>query len=85
MGVLAFNAGIFGPPLAASGQMASGEQDEDWAGFPLIARLVDRGNPLSTTSDIAGLELFGSSVVASDPFEVARILQAQTGLSSSVV
>jgi hypothetical protein len=85
MGVLAFNAGIFGPPLATSGQSSVGEQVEDWTGFPLIARLVDRGNPLSTTSDIAGLELFGSSVVASDPFEVARILQAHTGLSSSSV
>jgi hypothetical protein len=83
MGVLSFNAGIFGPPLAASGQKPVGEQEKDWTGFPLVARLVDRGNPLSTTSDIAGLELFGSSVVASDPFEVACILQAHTGLSSS--
>jgi hypothetical protein len=85
MGVLAFNAGIFGPPLATNGQSLVSKQEEDWTGFPLMARLVDRGNPLSTTSDIAGLELFGSSVVASDPFEVARILQAHTGLESSSV
>jgi hypothetical protein len=85
MGVLAFNAGIFGPPLAAGGQAVVSDLEGDWTGFPLVARLVDRGNPLSATSDIAGLELFGSSVVASDPFEVARIFQAQTGLGSSIV
>ena len=68
MGVFAFNAVIFGPPV--------GRQEDGWSGFPLIARVVDRGNPLSTTSDIAGLELFGSSVVASDPFTVARVLRS---------
>jgi hypothetical protein len=68
MGVFAFNAVIFGPPV--------GRQEDGWSGFPLVARVVDRGNPLSTTSDIAGLELFGSSVVASDPFAVARVLRS---------
>jgi hypothetical protein len=68
MGVFAFNAAIFGPPI--------GRPEEGWSGFPLVARVVDRGNPLSTTSDFAGLELFGSSVVASDPFEVARVLRS---------
>ena len=43
--------------------------------FPLVARFVDRGNPLAPTSDIAALELFGSSVIASDPFDVARALR----------
>jgi galactose-1-phosphate uridylyltransferase len=70
MGVRAFNAVIFGPPL---GGAAPG-----WEGFPLVARFVDRGNPLSPTSDIAGLELFGTSVVATDPFDVARDLRAAT-------
>jgi len=76
MGVFAFNVGIFGPPLTKS-------PENDWSGFPLVARFIDRGNPLSTTSDIAGLELFGSSVIASDPFDVARILQSHAGLDYS--
>jgi hypothetical protein len=67
MGVQAFNVAVFGPPL--------GDVDERWAGFPLVARLVDRGDPNSDASDIAAMELFGSSVIASDPFEVARALQ----------
>ncbi|HEX6799782.1 MAG TPA: hypothetical protein VF116_18880 [Ktedonobacterales bacterium] len=68
MGVRAFNAVVFGPPL--------GGAEPGWEGFPLVARFVDRGNPLSPTSDIAGLELFGTSVVATDPFDVARELRA---------
>ncbi|MFI5272488.1 MAG: hypothetical protein ACHQ4H_05575 [Ktedonobacterales bacterium] len=68
MGVRAFNAVVFGPPLGAA--------EPGWENFPIVARFVDRGNPLSPTSDIAALELFGASVVASDPFEVARTLRA---------
>ncbi len=70
MGVRAFNAVVFGPPLGAGGS------EPGWESFPLVARFVDRGNPLSPTSDIAGLELFGTSVVATDPFDVARALRA---------
>jgi hypothetical protein len=70
LGVRAFNVAIFGPPLPGD------PRADEWAGFPLVARFVDRGNPLAPTSDIAGLELFGSSVIASDPFDVARSLRA---------
>lgn len=66
MGVRAFNVAIYGPPL---------EGGAGWAGFPLVARFVDRGAPLSSTSDIAALELFGSSVISSDPFAVASDLR----------
>ncbi len=69
LGVRAFNVAIFGPPLPGDPRAA------DWAGFPLVTRFVDRGNPLAPTSDIAALELFGSSVIASDPFDVARSLR----------
>ena len=69
LGVRAFNVAIFGPPLPGDPRAA------EWAGFPLVARFVDRGNPLAPTSDIAALELFGSSVIASDPFDVARSLR----------
>ena len=70
LGVRAFNVAIFGPPLPGD------PRADEWAGFPLVTRFVDRGNPLAPTSDIAGLELFGSSVIASDPFDVARSLRA---------
>ncbi|HEY1387926.1 MAG TPA: hypothetical protein VGF38_05220 [Ktedonobacterales bacterium] len=70
LGVRAFNVAIFGPPLPGDPRAAK------WASFPLVARFVDRGNPLAPTSDIAALELFGSSVIASDPFDVARSLRA---------
>jgi hypothetical protein len=63
MGVLALNLAIFGRPLG---------NGAGWEGFPTVARLTDRGDPLSTTADVAALELFGSSVVAADPFAVAR-------------
>lgn len=70
LGVRAFNVAVFGPPLPGD------PRRDEWAGFPLVARFVDRGNPLAPTSDIAALELFGSSVIASDPFDVARSLRA---------
>lgn len=69
-GVYAFNVAIFGPPLAADVR-----PDPAWRGFPMIARFVDRGDPLASTADIAAMELFGSSVVGADPFDVARGLR----------
>ncbi|HEV8192692.1 MAG TPA: hypothetical protein VGP82_14595 [Ktedonobacterales bacterium] len=66
-GVHAFNVAVFGPPFDAQ----PGRED-----FPLVVRFVDRGNPLAPAADIAALELFGSSVVAGDPFDVARSLRA---------
>jgi hypothetical protein len=69
MGVQAFNVAVFGPPL--------GDVDERWVGFPMVVRLVDRGDPNSDASDVAAMEMFGSSVITSDPFEVARALQIE--------
>jgi hypothetical protein len=65
MGVTAFNLAIFGPPLGGN---------PAWEGFPLVARFVARGDPLATAADVAAMELFGSWVIASDPFAVARAL-----------
>ncbi|MEO7002772.1 MAG: hypothetical protein ABI068_13230 [Ktedonobacterales bacterium] len=76
LGVLSFNVAVFGPPLAMPDDTAGNPADDaGWAGFPLVARFVDRGSPLSTTADVATLELFGSSVIASDPFDVARAMR----------
>ncbi len=38
----------------------------------LIARLVDRGSLNNNSSDIGAMELFADSVVASDPFRLAK-------------
>ena len=92
LGVRSFDVVAYGPPLGApdASDPADANSDADWAGFPLVARFVDRGAPLSPTpgaatpfgvtptSDIGALELYGSSVIASDPFDVARALRGET-------
>ncbi len=67
MSVTSFNVAICMAPL--------GGTDEDWGGFPVIVRVVDRGDSRSKASDIGAVELYASSVVSSDPFEVAGVLK----------
>jgi hypothetical protein len=66
LGVTNFNMAVYGPPLAPT--------DEDWSGFPAVARLVDRGAAGAGTADYGGMEMYGQVVVSSDPFDVARVL-----------
>ena len=66
MGVLAFNLSMVTAPLSAT--------TESWEGFPVLARIVDRGEPASRACDVGSMEIYGASVVASDPFELARKL-----------
>ena len=47
---------------------------EDWRGFPIQVRIVDRGDLSNKTSDFGAMELYASSVIASDPFRVAEAL-----------
>ncbi|MGH3090026.1 MAG: hypothetical protein ACRDSJ_22320 [Rubrobacteraceae bacterium] len=68
LGVSSFNVAFYIPPPISKAK-------EDWSGFPITVRVVDRGSPANRTSDIAAMELYAASVVASDPFEVARILR----------
>jgi len=67
MGVTNFNLGLITPPLA--------ETEESWEGFPVMVRVVDRGNPNSRASDVGGVEIYAASVVSSDPIELARQLR----------
>lgn len=67
MGVTSFNLVLTMPPLAPV--------EESWEGFPVLVRVVDRGNPQSNASDIGAMELYAASVVTSDPFKVARELK----------
>jgi len=71
LGVTSFNLGLVTPPLAAT--------EENWADFPVIARVVDRGDSGSQASDIGGIEIYASSVVSSDPFALARQLRQCLG------
>ncbi|NLE76915.1 MAG: hypothetical protein GX605_09205 [Chloroflexi bacterium] len=68
LGVLSFNVALYMRPLDSV--------QEDWNGFPVIVRLVDRGDPNNRTADMGAMELYASSVIASDPFRVAEALQA---------
>lgn len=67
LGVRSFNLALYQPPLAATA--------ESWDGFPIIVRLVDRGDLDAKTADIGAMEIFGQSVVATDPFRVADALR----------
>ena len=43
--------------------------------MPPIVRLVDRGDPFHRRpSDIGAMELYGTPIVGSDPYEVAAAL-----------
>jgi hypothetical protein len=63
LGVRAFNVACYLPPLAPVA--------EDWTDFPVVVRMVDRGDPGSATSDIGAMELFAQPVVAFDPWKLA--------------
>ena len=66
LGVQSFNMGALIPPIAPT--------NESWDGFPVVIRIVDRGNLGTRTSDIGGMEMFAESVVAADPFLVSEAL-----------
>jgi hypothetical protein len=65
--VSSFNVAILMPPL--------GPTEEDWSGFPYVVRIVDRGDPFNRTVDVAAMELYASSVLYSDPFDVVKVLR----------
>jgi hypothetical protein len=67
LGVQSFNLAIYQPPLV--------DALDDWQDFPVIARLIDRGSLDSNTSDIGAMEIFGQSVVSTDPFRIADALR----------
>jgi len=69
LGVTSFNLAICLPPLVPV-------DGEDWSGFPILVRLVDRGDPNNKTADIGAMELYAASVIASDPFRLAETLRA---------
>jgi hypothetical protein len=47
-------------------------EDDD---IPYIIQMVDRGDISKSTADIGGMELYGSTVVADDPYKVIKKLR----------
>lgn len=66
LGVRAFNLALYMPPLLPD--------DRDWAGFPHLVRIVDRGPLHTRTTDVGAMELYAASVVSSDPYDVIDAL-----------
>ncbi len=62
LGVRSFNLALWRSPL--NGDSAT----------PPIVRIVDRGDPMSRPSDIGAMELYGTPIVGSDPYEVIAAL-----------
>lgn len=71
LGVTSLNVAVYQPPMDAT--------EEDWAGFPVMLRIVDRGDPSSRTADFGTMELYAASVVSSDPFRLAHALENSQG------
>jgi hypothetical protein len=71
IGVTSFNVVMYMPPL--------GHTSENWQGFPVVVRIVDRGDPTARTADIGAMELYAASVVSSDPFRLAAALDDAVG------
>lgn len=64
-GVRAFNLALWRPPLI---------ERSGWEGIPPIVRIVDRGDPFSRSSDIGAMELYGTPIVGSDPYDLIAAL-----------
>ena len=63
LGVRSFNLALWRAPL-----------DGSWADFSPIVRLVDRGELFQRPSDIGAMELYGTPIVGSDPYDVIAVL-----------
>jgi len=68
LGVSSFNLALYMRPIDSV--------VEDWTGFPIVVRVVDRGDPNNKTADFGAMELYASSIIASDPFQVAEALSS---------
>jgi hypothetical protein len=69
-GTNAFNAVVLAPPLFAP---ESGST-ENWEGFPVIARVCDRGSAAMLSSDIGALDVYAHNTISTDPFAVHAVL-----------
>lgn len=69
LGVRSFDFSLATPPLESD--------NEDWSRFPgVVAHLIDRGDPTNRTNDIGSMELWGTPIVATDPYKVHAALKS---------
>lgn len=68
LGLTSFNMALYMPPLRTNVKQEWG----DWRNIFPFARVVERGLEGDRTSDFGNMEIYGSSVVASDPFKLAQ-------------
>ena len=66
LGVRSFNLVISMPPL---------REVRGWERFPILVRILDRGDPANKTVDVGAMELYANSIVSSDPFKVIEKLK----------
>jgi galactose-1-phosphate uridylyltransferase len=77
LGVQSFNLALYHKPFDSTQDKPFAEAEEDWNGFPVVVRIVDRGDPNNKAADIGAMELYAASVIASDPFRVAEALRGE--------
>lgn len=75
LGVRSFNLALICSPSAIFNEIDD-EERERWEGFPIIVRIVDRGDLNNRTTDFGAMELYAASVISSDPYVVERELKA---------
>lgn len=66
IGVRSFNLALWRPPLDARA---------GWEAIPPIVRLVDRGDPYARPSDIGAMELYGTPIVGSNPYQLIAAMR----------
>jgi len=48
---------------------------DKWENFPYIIRIVDRGNPETNSADMGAQELYGNTIVSSDPYLLKQVVE----------
>lgn len=74
LGARSFNLALICPPSAIFDEIDYREK-ERWNGFPIMIRMLDRGDLNNRTTDFGAMELYAASVISSDPYIVAGELK----------
>jgi len=75
LGVQSFNLALFQRPIDSA--------EENWDDFPAMVRIVDRGDLTIRTTDVGCMELYGSSVVSTDPYQVIGALRSTAAVGQA--
>jgi hypothetical protein len=80
LSVRSFNLALICSPSSVFDEIDEKEM-ERWEGFPVMVRIVDRGDLNNRTTDFGAMELYAASVISSDPYIVARELKSAFNVS----